>query len=259
MSIGGLSYSAQQTRLLSWEFDNPQLSAQVTAFLATLLAFQVSGLIYDLILGVKTKNVASTGDLHMVLLTRRLSPLAISSNLFRRDRLTRLYYGRENITRDSEIARDPQKIKAIVVVRFLILLSVGPLCNIAVIVLSLRTQNTLTFADVQFESIGFTAIEDPSSSSFPQTVNNCTRLPVITNPGDTSLVQFTFCPQWANGPGTVDATASVRIGLSNNHIIHFIAQVGGKGAGVWKSLTLYTNDKLYSVEETRFHCDEQNL
>lgn len=254
-----MSYGAPEDRLLAWEFENPQLSTLLTAFLATLLAIQLSALLSDLLLGIKTKNASTISDLHTTLLVKKSSPLAIASNLLRRDWLTRLYYGR-GIPKSITVGRDPQRIKPAVAGKLLLLLAIAPLCNIAFVVLSLRTKTELTFKDVGFGGIGLSIFRDGNTSAITRNINSCSALSVKTKPGDTSVVQFNLCSKWLFIPKSgnyYDATVSVT--LSKNHTVIVGVAINNTQIAMWKGLTLYKNKTLYMVEENLSLAEVESL
>lgn len=250
MTTKVFSYSGDENWLMSWEYAHPQLSVQVGALIATLFAFQLSALIFDILLGIKARNLSSASDLHMILLARSLSPLAILSNLFRLDFISRLYYGRD-IPVSSEIARDSGRIKFAAAVKFLVIVSLFPLCNIAAIVLSLRKETTLSFRDVQFKNVALGVARDPGNLIF--TAKNAKPLKLLSamKPGDSSLAHFTMASQrhfFENG--AEEKRARLAINVDYSHTLGILAEVNGIRLSSSKTLITYTGKQLYAILAT---------
>lgn len=185
--------------------------------------------------------------MHISLLSRRSSPIAIASNLFRRDWITRLYY-RPDISYGTKIGRDKEKIKTKVVFKLLLLLLVAPIVNIFTIFMALRTEKELTFGEAGFGGISI-KFANASAETGASEADNCIVLPVEIRQGDEQPSEFVTCAQIITTKATDETgnQATVTMFLWKNSSIRLFIEFQKTRVFLTKDLTLFSNNTLYAV------------
>lgn len=187
-----ITYATAPSRLLSFEFSSVTLTALVIAALTTLLSYQATALLYDLFLGLKPRHIAKVRNLHVLLLSRQSSLLAVFDSVLRDDRLTRLRF---RLPAKSFILRDDQKIAPSVSFKLLFLLLVAPVFNILSIALTLETHETLTFAQAGFGGMALDFNPDLSVIDTAPFTEDCRLAKLADTSGIVAVAQFSLC-QW---------------------------------------------------------------
>lgn len=188
---GTLVYGREEPVLQAWELSADIPNVLLIAFLSTLLSYQATAIFFDLFLGIKQRRLACLSDLHTLLLVRQSSPLAVATNLFRKDWLTRQSFNLAPY--GPPIARDPDHVRVPVAIKLLLLLSVAPLVNICAIVLTLEDDDVLTFEDARFGGIALGINDDFSVVEMKQLTAICEYLPVNLARGEKSAAEFSIC------------------------------------------------------------------
>lgn len=187
---GRITYAGAQSPLLSAEFSSVTLTAIAIAALTTLLSYQATGLIFDLLLGIKLRGVALIRNVHILLLSRQSSIIAVLDAVLRWDWITRL---RLRLPRGSFVSRDEEKIRPLASFKLLILLIVAPLFNILSIAMTLESNETLTFAQAGFGGLVLDFNLDLSVMDTEPFVESCSRAKLASTTSVVSVAKFTVC------------------------------------------------------------------
>lgn len=210
------------------EFTSTALTALTLALLATLISYQVTALMSDLVLGWKPRNVARIHTFQSLLLSRKGSPIAILNALFRSDFLTRFYF-QGNLPARAVITRDHERIRPKAVFLLLTLLVSAPLVNILVVVMTIEDTEDLTFAEAGFPNVSFGIWNEEGPQIRLQPYSEvCSFVPVDYHPQDTALSRFLLCSN-VLGPEVSDPSEPTRrkgsISILNNANISLKIQV----------------------------------
>lgn len=189
---GKITYASEQSPLLSWEFSSVTLTALAIAALTTFLSYQTTALIYDLFLGIKPRGVTLIRNVHVLLLSRQSSLIAVLDAVMRRDWITRL---RLRLPSGSVVSRDEEKIRPLLSFKLLLLLVAAPLFNILSIAMTLETNETLTFAQAGFGGLALDFNLDFSVVDTEPFVETCRHAKLASTTGVVSVAKFTVC-QW---------------------------------------------------------------
>lgn len=243
-----LTYLSSSSLWYESEFSSPTLNAVAIAAAMTLISYQTTAIIFDLILGFKGKWVSTVSRLHILLITRKATPLVVSNNLLRRDWLTALYY-RGDIPPGVAIARERERIRFATALVLLFLLAVAPLINIVSIVLTLEREHTRTFAESGFGGAAFGVKPGLDITEEERLTELCVRLPVLSAPGDTPLAEFSLCKlPWTGRQEGGGTQGLVSISIADAHQVLISVQIGSYSVELYKTAHLYANGTSWVIK-----------
>lgn len=222
---GELTYSTSSSTWQTSEFASPILNTLSLAVLTTLISYQVTALITDLLLGTKQRGNTDVPALQTALLVRQATPLAVFTNLLRQDRLTRLYF-RPDLPASTRIARDPARVSPIVSFRLLLLLAAAPLINVLSIVLTLESSHDLSFEEAGAGGFAL-GVASPKGKFRLLPLNNLFMVQkVSTKGGDDPLAEFTICSPFPTVENMWQPNGEVSLAEFQQSTLYLRVQVG---------------------------------
>lgn len=242
-----IAYGAPALPWHAQEIDITVINALVIAVLTTLFSYQASAILTDVAFGFKRRSASRASDLHIALLTRRSTPLAILNNALRKDWLTRKYF-HGDIPPDTAIVREEQGIRARVLLKLAFLLVIAPIANIAAVFLTGEAEKILSFKEAEFEGVGFGINKDLSVVNGDRISELCVRSDIDLKPSDVDLAQFTIC---RNPPGLVihaEPRGLVSFSILSNSFIDLKVQIGVVEVWSGNTATLFANDTVFKVK-----------
>lgn len=258
ISNGNLTYVFSENQWLFAEFDSAIVNALVIAALSTILSYQATAIVFDLLLGLKEKKLAPINLFQVLLLVRRSSPVSVINSLLRRDWLTGIYF-KGYLPERSEISRHNRPIRYSVTARLIILLIAAPLINIIAVVFTFENTLDVTFAQAQFGGVAL-GISPNNSNSTDAAVTTVRRLtercqiyPILAQQGDNVQVQFSSCYSLKPPPKDRDSenTASfVSVKIVNWRDILITFDVGTTAFEFRKFAWLDTRSKTAGLQAT---------
>lgn len=149
-----ITYDSSLPFIYTWRPESDFLFAISVAVITTVLAYQTTGIVFDLLLGIKKKGVTCARDIQLLLLIQAVSLRPLIRSLFLpTDNIPSLTKSTmENCERKTFLSK-PQ-LRGTLAPRFLFRLIVGllvaPIVSAIAIVLSLERDTDLTFAEAKF-------------------------------------------------------------------------------------------------------------
>eukprot|EP00177_Eucheuma_denticulatum_P001819 GFKZ01003251.1.p1 GENE.GFKZ01003251.1~~GFKZ01003251.1.p1 ORF type:complete len:500 (+),score=51.47 GFKZ01003251.1:82-1500(+) len=253
-----IAYGAPALPWYAQEVNITVINALIIAILATLFSYQASALLTDVAFGFKRRGTSRASDLHIALLTRRSSPLAILNSALRWDWLTRKYY-HGDIPPSTLIIREEQKIRIRVLVKLAFLLVVAPVTNTAAVFLTGEAEKILSFKEADFEGVGFGVNKDLSIVAGSRISELCLRSDIDLKPSDVNLAQFSVC---RNPPGLVihsQPRGLVSFSILRNSSIDLKVQIGVVEVWSGNTATLFANDTVFVVKPILSRDDLEDL
>lgn len=253
---GRLDYGNGESALSFWQIDNIALNALVIAVLTTILSYQASSIIFDLLLGFKPRYQTAVANLQILLLVRRSSVLSVFKELF----------GRQHSDADCncdasfeepfpELAPEeheperPGRIKNSIALKLITLLLIAPIVNIASVILTLEHNKTLRFADTSFGAYALGVNEDYSYSKTEKLTETCEVNPILLSREEEALVKFITC---TSSSGELQFQnqdiGMLTIRLSSNVSIQVQVLANGKRYIFGKQASLQTENDVYAIE-----------
>lgn len=186
---GTIIYTASDS---PWEPSEGILSAAAIGLFTTLLSYQSFSVLHTLFLGGRRRHTASPAAMHIHLLLRKCSPLAVLSALTRSDTFTRLYHFKA-LSPNSSIARDHGRIQPFVVIKLIVLLIAAPLLNMAALVMTLENEKVLTFREAGFGGIALSPVPNSSAIRTHRLTQFCEAPEIDWKGGDFPVMQLSLC------------------------------------------------------------------
>lgn len=242
-----ITYGAVDSPLLYWEFENTALNTIAIAAVTTVLSYQIAAIFYDALLGLKGKGFTCISDMHILLLTRQSSPVAILNAVLRKDWLTRRHF-RGNLSGARAIARSTKQVRVRVHVKLFILLAIAPIANITSIALTLETEKMLSFEEAEFGGLAVGVSSDLSFISLNPFHPGCAEGRLQTVTGEQSIAFFSLCstPNRLVNESLVGKAAAEVLLISKRSVVVGISV----DSHVWYTIiqgTLFTNNTLYYI------------
>lgn len=175
---------------LTWAPDSLFQATLLSAVLLTVLSYQVTSVIYHLLLGIKPRDTATATHFHSLLLSEESSPLSTIAAITRNDTLDAL---RHRLPLGTVFTRTASSITPTQVFLLLLLLVTAPIINIITVALAFESSKDLSFASTNVLlalGVGNTAI---NTSRY---VKGCERLHNDFKGERTA--QFLFCADSVN-------------------------------------------------------------
>lgn len=150
-----ITHAGAAPTIRTWQATNPVTHALLTAVLTTILSYQLTGVIFDLCLGLKAAGSVTVRSLFTQLLVDESSPLAVAAALFRSPTLAKWYFhGFREVCPNHIAVRDcrPNRFPAIMP-KVLLLLLVAPIANVISVALSLEHVRVVTFKEASFGGV----------------------------------------------------------------------------------------------------------
>lgn len=246
---GTLTYTSATPSFFYRELSNTTLNLIAIAAVTTLLSYQAAALISDLLLGFKTRRVASASALQTLLLVRRSSPLSVFANVLRSDRLTRCYYGAD-IPSGTTIARDHEQVRIGSAMRLFILLLAGPLVAVASVVLTVTKGESMSFSEAGFRGMGF-GLSNPDAVQLTgeRTSQACATVPLEVGGGDASLADFALCSLPMNTQeGFALGEGGVAVAIASNSSMFLTVNIDKALVSRRKAVSVFTGEFLYFLQ-----------
>lgn len=217
-----ITYNPPNAFLSLSDFSPPLLSTILLATLLTLLSYQTTSLLQDILFHSAHRHTLSLHKLHVYLLSRECSPLALLAHTLRSDTLTRLRL-RRDIPPTTAIARDKGRVRAVTLALLSAALILAPAVNVASVALGLEWEAVVSFDEAAFGGIRLGLNEDLSVVHSREFVRGCQEMAMRLGRGEMAEARFARCEYDVEGGGIGDGGAGVRIGVVG----------GGRGIGVW--------------------------
>lgn len=187
-----LTYASAERPWYAWELESRYLNSFLVAVLVTIISYQATALVFDVLLGFKKRGEARVNAFHSLLLAWKSSPLAVSSSVFRKDWITRSYY-KGHIPKGTSIAREEKRVTATTTGRLLVLLAVAPIANVLSVIMTLERTKEVTFAEAGFEGAVFGVNKDLSTVAVANETFRCRSYPIKARRSDTMLFRYQTC------------------------------------------------------------------
>lgn len=186
-----LSYPPPSTSWQQAELPSTALTALVVAILTTIISYQLTALLLDVVLGCKPRNVARVHTFQTLLLSRKASPLALLNAIFRKDHLTRRYF-QNNLPEREVISREDKPVRLPALVLLFSLLVAAPVVNIISVILIIEQERPVSFAQANFGAwnlgIGNGDVWDVERQS-----EHCWEMPIEYDDQDKRDAQIGYC------------------------------------------------------------------
>lgn len=241
-----LTYSSKPSPWFSLEFNDVVLNTLMIAIIATVLSYQLTAVIYDIVLGTKKKNLTPIHAFQTLLLVRGRALVAVLSNVLGRDWLTRLFY-RQETPEDTKTSRTQQQISISVFMRLSLLLIAAPVANILSISLTLESSRDLTFAGAHMKGVAFGVNSDLSIVETEQANERCERAVIDLNPADELHTEFLICSPIMFEESRWEHNGQIEIHLYDNKRFYLHIQIGTERVGLVRTATLQVNGSDYII------------
>ncbi|CAN8064593.1 unnamed protein product [Agarophyton chilense] len=188
-----LYYSSADAPWHSVEIEHTALSSFVTSVLITLISYQTAAIVFDVVLGFKKRDEVKLKYLAITILTKYLSsPVAVLNNVFRKDWLTRLYYGGD-IPKSTAISRDPEHVMMKTVFTLLLLISAAPIIDVVLLALAMSRTQSLNLDEAGFGAVSLGASELANSLETNDYLSICRTVPFEEKSSDLLDASFLLC------------------------------------------------------------------
>lgn len=179
----GITIQSKENPLLFWRPESEILSNIIIALMLTIISYQTTAIIIDLLFGLKPSGISKVSDLML-------------SQLMHRSSLTSLHRQFRPQKRTGDPSQTSTFCHPICLKLFLVLL-LAPFINIATIVPTLTVDTTLTFSEAGLGGLAF-GIHPRSHTeklSFTPITSSCVKANTEFGTHSSSLVHFTKCCQ----------------------------------------------------------------
>lgn len=217
-----ITYNPPNAFLSLSDFPPPLISTLVLATILTLLSYQTTSLLNDLLFQSSHRHSLPLYKLHIYLLSRECSPLALLAHTFRSDTLTRLRL-RRDIPASTTIARDAAGIRATTLLLLLVALCVAPVVNVGSVILGLEYEEVVSFDEASFGGIRLGVNQNLSVVHSKPFVRGCDEMAMRLGRGEMAAARFVRCEYEIEGGGSGESGSGVRVGVVGE----------GRGIGVW--------------------------
>lgn len=193
-----ITYPNAQAPFDTWGPDQQTLLSFLVAVLSTVLAYQATSIIFDLILGRKPRGEACITDFSLLLLAEELSPLSIAANVLSSPALAKVRTQgglRSRLSADSNEAETivrkpvPPRLSA----KLLILVISVPLVNLIAVIITLERDSEVTFGSAKFDGIALGVNADLSTIATSDHDLYCRKLQTSYGKGETAVAEFFLC------------------------------------------------------------------
>lgn len=177
----------------------------VISLLTTLITYQIVAVCTDLILGCKPRCTARVQTIHILLMSRRFSPLAVLNAVLRHDVLTRLYFRFQLANHPDAVSqtkkgflRDDNHVKLAPVTLLALLLIIPPVVSILAIGATIENESMLTIRETGFKGVQMCLYpdgRDNGSVHLQRTryTEMCDTFPVQQFPNDIVTARVLIC------------------------------------------------------------------
>lgn len=187
---GSVTYDQARDPLRTLEPQHPAVLQILAAILATILAYQLAGITFDLLVGCKRKGTALASDISILLLAEDSSPYAVLANLGWSRHISRCRY---RTSPASSCKRSPRLIRFSVLLKLTFFLAAAPVANLLAIFLTSEVDKDLTFADVSFGGVALGVSSDQNFVATEEDRKLCRRVSTQLRKTDTPVAEFFFC------------------------------------------------------------------
>eukprot|EP00177_Eucheuma_denticulatum_P003123 GFKZ01005632.1.p1 GENE.GFKZ01005632.1~~GFKZ01005632.1.p1 ORF type:complete len:441 (+),score=64.00 GFKZ01005632.1:275-1597(+) len=199
---GSITYEGARDPIRTLEPGSQETLQILAAVLATVLAYQLAGIIFDLLVGCKRKGTTRASDISILLLAEDSSPYAVLANLGWSRRISRCKY---HTSPDASCEKSLKFIRFSVLLKLGLFLAAAPVTNLLAIFLTSEVDQEFTFADVSFGGLAFGISQEP----FVKSVLDgkiCRRIRDDLRKTDSAVAEFYFCgdADVTLNPGGVD-------------------------------------------------------
>lgn len=188
-------HSTEQFPLFTWSTPWPALNTVVIAILTTVLSYQTTAALSDLLAGWKPKGKTTASQIHSHLLSNEKSTLHTLAAIMRLDILDRIRLRhRASIPSSMTIERNTSSVRFLVLGRLILLLAIPPSINVLSIVLALERDTILTVANSKFQGVSVGVLREltPIRERGATTVV-CHHVPTRFGENEDSLMDFSLC------------------------------------------------------------------
>lgn len=148
---GILTYPGAGTGF-KWQPESELLYAFLLAALSTIIVYQTTSIVFDLVLGLKKKGTVKVSLVGSLLLAEESSLISSFVSLFPKSRLANFkFHGSKSNPFDCSL--HSKSISSQALIAFLILLVASPLINIAGVILTVESDTIASFQDAAFGGI----------------------------------------------------------------------------------------------------------
>eukprot|EP00177_Eucheuma_denticulatum_P006506 GFKZ01011843.1.p1 GENE.GFKZ01011843.1~~GFKZ01011843.1.p1 ORF type:complete len:462 (-),score=51.73 GFKZ01011843.1:509-1894(-) len=197
ISGNAITYPNAQAPFETWGPDQQTLLSFLVAVLSTVLAYQTTAIMFDLILGRKPRGEACITDFSLLLLAEELSPLSIAANLSGSPTLAKVRTQGvllDTLSADSSeeaIVRKP--IPRCLSTKLLILVISVPLVNLIAVIITLERDREITFGSAKFDGIALGVNANLSTIETCDHDLYCRTFQTSYGKGETAVAEFFSC------------------------------------------------------------------
>lgn len=242
-----LSYTSVDQPWHVFEIPNTFFSSLVTSILVTAISYQVTSILFSVVLGLKKRDETKLKNFGIVLLARYLSsPLALMNSILRMDWLTRLYYYGD-IPSDTRISRDPARVKVRTVISLIFLVVATPIFDTLLVALSLSRSSGVTFEEAGFRGVQLGVNEQLNVVETIPYLSLCRSAMFEERPGDVLRAVFQLCDTPILEKEENSSTSGFEISLESQ--VHVFVRVKFQGYAVlgakWTQLSGVGTEKNF--------------
>lgn len=204
-----ITYEAIESPLMAWRAGDPILHSLLVAFVTTVLSYQLTAIVFDLLVGFKPAGRALVTDLTTVILAQEPSLLSAAANMFQNVTLWRWRYKSQRL---DIPAMESQKAVITLPVRlkFCILFCIAPILHLLAVVVSFETDSVMAFEDVKFGGIAL-GFNPNQSLDFTRESTECVRYRVGHTNHEVVTASFHFCSVALDATGSILNTTTLSI------------------------------------------------
>lgn len=211
-----ITHGGSTTSFWNWKPEGPALYGLSEATLSKVFAYQSAAILFDVLLGPKARGQTKVTDISILFLAEESSFLSALGSLICSNSLARLrFHGfRSECTEDTY---EKKGVSTRIACKFLFLLVLAPIANLAGVILILENEKTISFEDADFGTVGFGINEDLSSVTLIRANPYCKRFMHRRVKHETPPASFFLCQtELRTTIGFVPKTTRISIG----HGIH---------------------------------------
>lgn len=203
-----LTHNSAESVLSTLQFSSPILHAILVSILISVLSHQAAAVVFDIALGFKRAGQAKASDLFIAHLPSQASIPALLTAIFDtqkfpwgRSESHKSFSGTTDISSNSDDGHLQARLKRPSIARFplfklVLLIILVPVINLFTLLLSLETDNSLTFGDARFGGLALGITNANQTIANYQTSVTCQRYNTSFGYGVSESADFTVCAQY---------------------------------------------------------------